>query len=136
MQDLPAALDDLARDLCRDAALIPLQRRIRRYRDAITIILETGLPVCALAGEMARRGVINRGNEPLSYGHLRVLLSRMETHKPNRDHQRRAALPDQPPQPLRSTLTTHTQVPFPAGRNRPDFSKGLFKENPAKIVSS
>jgi len=136
LPDLPTALNDLARDLRLDADLIPLQRRIRRCRAAVAAILDTGLPVRALATELARRGVVNRRDEPISYGHLRVLLSRLEARKPSRGRQRRAALPDLSPQPLRATLTAHTQVPSPTERKRPDFSKGLFKEDPTKTGRS
>ncbi len=123
MPDLVAALDDLARDLRLDAALIPLQRRIRRCRAGIAAVLETGLPVRALASELAQRGVTNRGDDPLSYGHLRVLLARLDARQAGKLTDRSiAASATGPRAGIAGTAGTSKSV-----SGRPDFSYGLFK---------
>jgi hypothetical protein len=123
LSDLISALDDLARDLRRDAALIPLQRRMRRCCAGIAAVLETGLPVRALASELVQRGVTNRSDRPLAYGHLRVLLARLDAPQAGKSTNRSIAA---------SATDRRTEIVGTAGTSksvsgRPDFSYGLFK---------
>jgi hypothetical protein len=121
MSDLIEAINRLANELTEaPAAVIPLQRRIRNSSDAISAILAQGYPVKALAEALAERGVVTRAGQPISYGHLRVLLARLT---PMHSASRRGTailgarpigqLAIQPP-------------PRQAPRQRPDFSGGLF----------
>jgi hypothetical protein len=120
LSDLIADLDRLARGLLADAALIPLQRRIRSRQAEIAAILTPGVTVRALAVELAKRGVTDRSGEPLSYGHLRVLISRM-------DRRRRPAPQAAALSPLScAPALSGESAPQARAARAPDFSRGLF----------
>ena len=113
-------LDALAAAFRADAGLIPLQRRVRRLIADLYAILEAGVTVRALADALAARGVTDRSGQPLSYGHLRVLLARASRGR--RLAPERRPIPRLTAQPLAPTAASSDR---PVGA-APDFSRGLF----------
>jgi hypothetical protein len=130
--DLSTALNDLARDLSLDADLIPMQRRVRRCRTAIAAILETGLPVRALATALAARGIVNRCGEPLSYGHLRVLLGRLDAKPSPKPPSASVETPASALAAVAPRLDTSPRSTTRSTSTRPDFSYGLFSSSTPK----
>jgi len=112
-------IDALASALAADAGLIPLQRRIRNRLTQIEDLVDLGMPLRTLAIELANRGAIDKSGNPLSEGHLRVLLSRArQKARSQRATGKRPAAgdhtPEQPP-----TLTNG--MPASPSSAAPDF---------------
>lgn len=76
MTALTDTITALAERLEREAALLYLQARIRNELGAIEEILIQGVSLRKLAEALAAAGVHQRGNQPLSYGNLRQLVTR------------------------------------------------------------
>ena len=120
MDDVCDLINQLGVELTGAPRVIPLQRRIRNSNALFVVILERGYPVKALAVALASRGVVTRGGQPISYGHLRVLLTRLTL--PTKTTRRSTPKPEHRP----TGRAVAKLPPRQPSRQRPDFSGGLF----------